>query len=396
MTTDDRLRRTAAAVYLLGWALFGLEVVLIQTAGATIYAWFASFLAGMIASFFYWHRYRGLGWVLFASAASLLAVAWGTAADGWGYWNSCLAGLSLGVMLESTERFTRPTTGLRLTIASIAAVFLLGAVPFLFGEWTVPPGFHDPYRIAAAAVSFLMGLLALYHFFRPWFELMIEPPLWWMFRIRGAGPGLVDFPVRGPCLVIANHACWFDPIILAKLLPRPLTPMMTGRFYDLPVISRLMRRFGIIKVIEQSMRRELPELKQAIAALDRGECLVVFPEGYLRRHEEKLLKRFGRGVWQILKERPDTPIYSCWIDGNWGSYTSYFNGPPTRNKKRDRARPIGVGMNEAEVLDADVLANHLHTRIHLMNRVIEARTHLGLPALPAFDLPTRDEDAEAE
>ena len=56
---------------------------------------------------------------------------------------------------------------------------------------------------------------------------------------------------------------------------------------------------------------------------------MVFPEGYLRRTEDRPLRRFGQGVWQILKARPDTPVFTAWIEGNWGSYTSYANGPPT-------------------------------------------------------------------
>jgi 1-acyl-sn-glycerol-3-phosphate acyltransferase len=163
----------------------------------------------------------------------------------------------------------------------------------------------------------------------------------------------------------------------------------------LPVISFLMRSFGIIRVREQPIRRETPpEIGEAIAALDRGECVVVFPEGYLRRSEERPLRRFGRGVWQVLKARPNTPVYTIWIEGGWGSYTSYFNGRPSKNKKLDRRRPIGVAVPEAAIIDAAVLENHIATRIMLMNKVIEARKHLGLPELPRFDVPHGEEGEE--
>src|SRR5262249_40930942 len=79
-------------------------------------------------------------------------------------------------------------------------------------------------------------------------ELAVEPLLWLIYKIRGRGPGLTNFPRTGPCLVIANHACWFDPLFMAKVLPRPLTPMMTARFYDLPFIRRLMPIFGVVRV----------------------------------------------------------------------------------------------------------------------------------------------------
>ena len=217
-----------------------------------------------------------------------------------------------------------------------------------------------------------------------------------LYRIRGAGPGLTDFPKTGPCLVIANHACWLDPIFLAAVLPRPITPMMTAKFYDLPILRRLMVKFGVIRVPEKALKKDAPEIQEAVAALDRGECVVIFPEGYLRRTEDRPLRRFGQGVWQILKARPNTPVFAAWIEGGWGSYTSYFNGRPTKNKKRDFWRRIGVAMSAAVTIPTAELAEHLRTRIHLMNLVAEARKHLGLDPLPRFEIPTKADDAEDE
>src|SRR5581483_4506941 len=158
----------------------------------------------------------------------------------------------------------------------------------------------------------------------------------------------------------------------------------------------LMRAFGVIRVPEATFKQDPAEIREAVAALDRGACVVIFPEGFLRRSEEKPLKRFGRGVWQILRERPGTPVFTCWIEGAWGSYCSYYRGKPTKNKRPDFRRPIGVGVSAAVVVDPATLESHLPTRLFLMNRVAEARKHLGLPELPAFELPGRSEEAEDE
>jgi 1-acyl-sn-glycerol-3-phosphate acyltransferase len=248
-----------------------------------------------------------------------------------------------------------------------------------------------------AAVLGLLALFAWMRLLRPALELAAVPLGWLLYRIRPVGPGLAQLPARGPCLVIANHACWSDPLFLGKLLPRPITPMMTSKFYDLPVLSWLMRRvIRAIRVQEKAInKQDVPdEVKQAIAALDRGECLVVFPEGSLRRTEEVPLKRFGRGVWHILAARPETPVFACWIEGGWGSYFSYRHGKPTTNKRPDLRRPIAVAFAEPVTLDADTLANHLRTRLFLMNRVADARKLLGLPPLPPFELPKSDDEAE--
>jgi 1-acyl-sn-glycerol-3-phosphate acyltransferase len=248
------------------------------------------------------------------------------------------------------------------------------------------------YFLLALAIGHMMWSAT--RFFRPLFELTLEPILWISYSVRGRGPGLASFPRTGPCLVIANHACWLDPIFLAKVLPRPITPMMTARFYDQPVIHRLVTAFGVIRVPEKAMKKDAPEIGEAIAALDRGECVVIFPEGYLRRIEERLLRRFGQGIWQILQARPGIPVYACWIEGGWGSYMSYFNGPPTKNKKKDWRRPISVAVSAPETVPAKGLADHLPTRIYLMNLVLAARSHLDLPQVAPFELLAKDEVEE--
>src|SRR5205823_5497021 len=136
------------------------------------------------------------------------------------------------------------------------------------------------------------------------------------------------------------------------------------------------------RVEASEFRREAPELRQAVAALDRGECVVVFPEGRMRRRDDQLLHRFGQGIWLILRERPNTPVVPCWIEGGWGSYFSYRGGPPTRNKRFDRWRRIDVAVSEPRVLEPAVLEDHRATRVHLMQACLGARQHLGLEAPP--------------
>jgi 1-acyl-sn-glycerol-3-phosphate acyltransferase len=210
-----------------------------------------------------------------------------------------------------------------------------------------------------------------------------------LYKVRTFGPGVEHLPTRGPCLVIANHAAWFDPLFVAKDLPLPITPMMTSKFYDLPVLSWIMRNIiGTIRVPEAPIRHEAPELLEAVAALDRGACIVLFPEGYLRRKEEQPLRRFGRGVWKILADRPDTPVFACWIDGNWGSYFSFKDGPPTKNKRFDVRRRLRIGVIGPIKVDPAILADHMATRTFLMNQVAAAREPLGLEPL---DLATVSE-----
>lgn len=389
----DRLSAVgAAAVVCLAAPTVALLVLDVPDEGRRAKAiWLAaSALVGALVPFAYYAPYRALGIV------PLAAVAWLAAAGHGVYWNEWPAwahGAPLGLVVGALARGRRGAEPVAETLALFGAVAAGVGIAYMLRERGRPFDVAGWFVLAASVA--LVGW-SWARLFRPLFEFSLEVPAWLMYRLRGTGPGLSDFPKTGPCLILANHACWLDPLFLAAALPRPITPMMTARFYDLPVIRQLVIRFGVIRVPEKALKKDAPEIQEAIAALDRGECVVIFPEGYLRRTEDRPLRRFGQGVWQILKARPNTPVFATWIEGGWGSYTSYFNGPPTKNKKKDYRRPIGVGMSVAVTIAPEELDEHLRTRLHLMNLVSEARRHLGLEPLPRFERLTKANGSEDE
>jgi 1-acyl-sn-glycerol-3-phosphate acyltransferase len=233
-----------------------------------------------------------------------------------------------------------------------------------------------------AALAAGGAALTWWIFFREAMEQLTEILVWPFYRIRGHGPGLAQVPPHGPVLVLANHSAWFDPLWVAKVIPRRLITMMTSNFYDLPGIRWLFKHVvHAIRVQASTYRREAPELGKAIDELDKGHCVVIFPEGAMRRRENQPLKLFGQGVWHILHERPNTPVVVCWIEGGWGSYTSYWNGKPTANKRFDLWRRIDVAVSPPILLDEHLLKDHRATRTYLMRVCLEARRYLGFEPL---------------
>src|SRR5262249_19622929 len=151
----------------------------------------------------------------------------------------------------------------------------------------------------------------------------------------------------------------------------------------------MSRVVGTIRVPVSTFRREAPELKDAVKALDQGRVVLIFPEGALRKRADQYLRYFGQGIWRILNDRPETPVVACWIEGGWGSYTSYLTGPPTANKKLDRWRAIRIGMAPPMLLDRALLEDQRATRSFLMQACMDARQFLGLPAVKA-EAPSLD------
>ncbi len=252
-------------------------------------------------------------------------------------------------------------------------------------------------------------VLAWRYLLPPFVELLCELCMVPMYRIRIHGPGKDHLPLHGPLLVVANHSSYLDPFWLGKVIPRHLRPLMTSEFYDRPILHWLMVHVTRAIRVERGYKREpipeggkparpidrLPELREAVAALRRGECLVLFPEGMLRRREDQLLRRFGQGIWHVLSAQPDTPVLVCWIEGGWGSWASYAGGPPIKNKRLDRRRRIDIAFAEPAPLPTAVLADHHKTRAYLMRACLECRRYLGLE-VPASAVESAEEEDPAK
>jgi 1-acyl-sn-glycerol-3-phosphate acyltransferase len=339
-----------------------------------------AFLAGLQG-----HPRRALGLVPLGGLGMLLALAWAAFNTASVRGPALALGFSAGLVLvplRASYQGAVPADarGNALAVSNTANYFMvivLALVIYALTQTQVISGLGQIWLIAVLAAG--TGLVSVWLFFRDILELLIEFIIWPFYRIQGHGPGLNDFPAQGPLVVVVNHSSWFDPVWLAKVLPRRLTPMMTSVFYDKPIMRWLMVRvIHAIRVEASEFRREAPELQEAVTALDQGECVVVFPEGRMRRRDEQLLHRFGQGIWHILRERPITPVIACWIEGGWGSYFSYRDGPPATNKRLDRWRKIDVAVSEPEIISSAILANHRATRSHLMRACLDARKHLGL------------------
>jgi 1-acyl-sn-glycerol-3-phosphate acyltransferase len=341
-------------------------------------------LAGVFLGTLYTHPFRCTRIVPLMATAILVLVLIGLYQQNWErvgkYIVLCAAvcvpplWTTLLVNLQDAERQHAPAWAF-----SVCGLVALVMAFRLFAYREDPLAMQRAIALTALAFAGFFAVQAWWAYFRPFVEGCIDLMLIPFYRIQPVGEDQYQMPNRGPMLVIANHAAWFDPLWLAKVLPFRTTPMMTASFYDLPVISFLMRRVvGTIRVAEVPVRREAPEIQEAIAALDRGEVVLIFPEGWLRRKEDVPIRRFGRGVWQILSARPDTPVYAGWIEGSWGSYFSWRNGPPTKNKKMDCNRRITIPIVHVGKLTPETLAHHMPTRTFLLQEVLRARQILGL------------------
>jgi 1-acyl-sn-glycerol-3-phosphate acyltransferase len=337
------------------------------------------------------HPYRVLVLAVVGSLVAAIAHVPMNSTEGRGIngYMAAAVGAGCGLVAGSAARHVASTVRFRIGLG-LVCILIMSAVAVVTHSIEM-----NTLRVVYAYLSILVLIMSLVAFRRPLVETGFEIPTRVCYRIRAHGPGIPAFPARGPVLLLANHSSYTDPLFLAGDVPRPITPMMTSKFYDKWLIYPFVKFvFGVIRVPEMSVKHSAPELGLAVEALDRGKCLVIFPEGYLQRKEEQPLRRFGRGVWEILKARPDTPVVAAWIEGGWGSFFSYKGGRPTKGKRPDFRRPVDVGYSEPFTVPKEFLDDHWATRFYLMNRVGATRALVGQPRIPEMELPSHHRDTE--
>jgi 1-acyl-sn-glycerol-3-phosphate acyltransferase len=134
-----------------------------------------------------------------------------------------------------------------------------------------------------------------------------------IFRVRHDG----TLPARGPLLVVANHQGWADGFLLAASFPLTADVRLLGDREGTGKVwwwRAVLRAVGIVIPIERTgATADRAAIAATLAALERGEIVVVFAEGRVSRVESSL-GPFARGVG-YLALRSGAPILPVWLSG---------------------------------------------------------------------------------
>jgi 1-acyl-sn-glycerol-3-phosphate acyltransferase len=124
-------------------------------------------------------------------------------------------------------------------------------------------------------------------------------------------------PRKGPAIIVANHNSHLDTLTIMTMFHlRDLAHLRPVAAADYFLRGRLRAWFalniiGIIPIARGGHDRH--PLAACEDALDRGDILILFPEG--SRGEPERLSAFKKGVAHLAKARPAVPVHPLFMHG---------------------------------------------------------------------------------
>jgi 1-acyl-sn-glycerol-3-phosphate acyltransferase len=150
------------------------------------------------------------------------------------------------------------------------------------------------------------------------FLLLIKPLVTIVLGINIKRANLL--PDKGPAVFLANHNSHLDTVVLMSLYPlKTLSKIRPVAAADYFLKNRLFAWFalhimGIIPLNRSGRNTDCSHpLASCVDALDRGEILILFPEG--TRGEPEVRSRLKSGVAHLAKARPEIPIVPVFMHG---------------------------------------------------------------------------------
>jgi 1-acyl-sn-glycerol-3-phosphate acyltransferase len=171
--------------------------------------------------------------------------------------------------------------------------------------------------------------------------------------------GAEHLDVDGGVIVAPNHISWFDPLVTAHFLfdnDRPPRFLAKDAVFRVPVLGRLIRNAGQIPVMRDTVDAAR-SVAAGVEALERGECVVVYPEGTITRDPElwPMSGKTGAARLALMTGAPLLPMAQWGAQHVMAPYSWRLRLLPPKTVRVVLAPPVGLDDLRSLPIDADTL-----------------------------------------
>ena len=272
-----------------------------------------------------------LGWVPvgFLLLAALCAAVWIARANYLpAVLAACLVGIATAFAIVPLNAYWRPAPAL-VKLVTLAAGCLLGSAFAMIPYGAVLLG------ASVATVLFTVCLFAADR------EFLIRGGLFLGGRVISGVRvvGQEHVPRSGAALLVSNHVTFIDGFLIGSSLPRAVRFMIFKPYFELPVARWICTTIRAIPTSETGPREIVASLRRARAALQEGDLVCIFAEGFITRTGELL--PFKRGMDKIV-EGTGIPIIPVHLDGLYGRTLSLVDGKLVRRWPQRARVPVTI------------------------------------------------------
>ncbi len=132
--------------------------------------------------------------------------------------------------------------------------------------------------------------------------------VWHRLRVDNPAP----LPQAGPAILISNHTCGIDHVLLQVSCRRLLGFMIAREYFESPWLHWICSYIGCIPVNRNG--RDLAAIRAALKALEKGRVLPIFPEGHIVPASGRRLDAMKPGSAYIAI-RAGVPVVPAYIIG---------------------------------------------------------------------------------
>jgi 1-acyl-sn-glycerol-3-phosphate acyltransferase len=139
------------------------------------------------------------------------------------------------------------------------------------------------------------------------------------FAIRWRNLDKIPSPAQGGVIIVPNHTTQIDTVLMARLVwasGRVPRFMIKAGVFGWPIVGYMMKGAGQIPVY-RGTADAAQSLRDAVSALERGEAIVIYPEGSTTKDPDSWPMQAKTGIARLVLLSPNTPVVPV---GQWGAH----------------------------------------------------------------------------